>query len=347
MKKIWLLTFALVLTMSPLASFGQFIDLNESPFLYRPAETYNDCDTGQTPPGCFIDSVAPALGQPHRSVPIRIRMPRGTTGRLPLILWSHGGGLQDDGRILNGTWGRTLARAGYIVIHMSHRDHTPLERATVCQEFAAANQDECTNLPMATVYQPRDANVVLGALDWLEQNIPELNGRIDYTNIAVAGWSGGSMTAMALAGARFRLTGAANDVSFANPLPKAFLANSPQGPDYIGFKQDSWREISRPVLTATGAGDTTPGEDAPSRLVAFQVMPRGGKYQLYINHPATEHSTFNLENDAYPQFSQWLASYTLAYFDFYLRNKPLAGAFLISNRLPMFGSRKRVVITRK
>jgi hypothetical protein len=200
---------------------------------------------------------------------------------------------------------------------------------------------------MLSVYQPRDANVVLGALDTLEQNFPELSNRIDRNNIAVAGWSGGSLTAMALAGARFRISNTFSDVSFANPLPKVFLALSPQGPDYAGFKTDSWREIFRPVLTATGLGDTTKGEDAPSRLVAFKSMPPGKKYQFYINHPASNHGTFNLENEAFPQFSQWLASYSLAFFDAHLKNRTAAQAFLISNRLPVYASRKVVVIYRK
>lgn len=230
---------------------------------------------------------------------------------------------------------------------MSHREWTPTEREAVCNEFAAANMDECLNLPMIAVMQPRDANVVLGGLDWLEQNVPQLNGRIDRNNISVAGWSGGSLTAMAMAGARFRLTNASNDVSFANPLPKVFLALSPQGPNFAGFKTDSWREIFRPVLTATGQSDITKGEDAPSRLVAFQSMPPGKKYQLYINHPAAGHSTFNLENEDFPQFSQWLASYALAYFDAHLKNRTGAQAFLISNRLPIYGSGKIVRIYRK
>lgn len=211
---------------------------------------------------------------------MRIRMPLNAPAgaRLPLILWSHGGGRNNNGRMLNARWGRTLARAGYIVIHMSHREWTPTEREAVCNEFAAANMDECLNLPMIAVMQPRDANVVLGGLDWLEQNVPQLNGRIDRNNISVAGWSGGSLTAMAMAGARFRLTNASNDVSFANPLPKVFLALSPQGPNFAGFKTDSWREIFRPVLTTTGQSDITKGEDAPSRLVAFQSMTPGKKY---------------------------------------------------------------------
>jgi len=345
MKKIWFLTFTFVFSIMPLAASGQ-ISIIDSPFLYKAPESYNDCDNSPTPV-CFIDSVAPDLSGQHRSVPVRVRIPQNTTGRLPLILWSHGGGLQDAGRALNETWGRTLTRAGYIVIHMSHRDHTAVQRAAVCLEFNAADQDECTNLPMVAVLQPRDANTVLAALDWFEQNIPALSGRIDRNNIAVAGWSGGSLTAMALAGARFHITDAFSDVGFANPLPKVFLANSPQGPDYTGFKADSWREIARPVLTATGPGDATPGEDAPSRLVAFRAMPPGKKYQLYINHPDTIHATFNLENTDHPEFSQWLASYTLAYFDSYLKNRPVAGAYLISSRLPLQGSRRTVSIYRK
>lgn len=340
MKKIWLFAFATVISMMPLAALGQ-VTIVDSPFLYKPTENYNDCDNNV----CFIDTVV--VNQQHRDVPIRIRYPRGATGRLPFILWSHGGGANDNGRELNETWGRTLARAGYIVVHMSHRTWTPAQRAAVCMEFAVTNQDECLNLPMTTVYQPRDASAVLGALDTLEQNFPELSNRIDRNNIAVAGWSGGSLTAMALAGARFRISNAFNDVTFANPLPKVFLALSPQGPDYAGFKSDSWREISRPVLIATGSSDSTKGEDAPSRLVAFRSMPPGKKYQLYINHPATIHATFNLENTDYPQFSQWLASYTLAYFDGYLKIKSPGLAFLISNRLPLYASRKLVMISRK
>lgn len=342
MKRNLLLVFVSVIWMTLTVS-GQ-ITIIESPFLYKPSENYNDCEN-QNPSSCYLDTVV--LNTVHRNVPIRIRFPRGTTGRLPLILWSHGGGANENGRALNETWGRTLARAGYIVIHMSHLPWEERDRAAACLEFAATSQSECLALPMIALYQSRDANAVLGALDAIEQSFPALNNRIDRNNIAVAGWSGGSLSAMALAGARFRLSNTFNDVSFANPLPKVFLALSPQGPNYAGFKTDSWREIFRPVLIATGLGDSTKGEDAPSRLVAFQSMPPGRKYQLYINHPASIHGTFNLENENFPQFSQWLASYTLAYFDAYLKNKSAGQAFLISTRLPLYASRKVVVISRK
>lgn len=342
MKKIWLLALLVVVFILPLAASGQ-VNIINSPFIYKPAENYTDCDNNNV---CFIDTEI--ANQQHRNVPIRIRYPRNAPpGRLPFILWSHGGGFNNNGRQLNETWGRTLAKAGYIVVHMSHRTITQAQGTAVCAEFGVTILNECSNFSFLTVFQPRDAGVVLGALDVIEQTVPALNNRIDRDKIAVAGWSGGSLTAMALAGARFRLSDTFTDVSFMHPLPKAFLALSPQGPDYLGFKTDSWREIFRPVLTATGQGDTTKGEDAPSRLVAFRSMPPGKKYQLYIKHPATNHTTFNLENEDFPQFSQWLASYTLAFFDSHLKNNSVAGTFLISNRLPLYGSRKTVLIARK
>ena len=340
MKKVWLLTFAFVIALIPFAASAQ-ITILDSAFLYKPQESYNDCENGS----CFVDAVVP--NQQHRNVPIRIRFPRNTPpGRLPLILWSHGGGPNEFGREINVTWGRTLARAGYIVIHMSHF-WTPEQRAAACAEFAVANEQDCLDFPMGSLFRPRDANVVLGALDWIEQNFPELADRIDRSNIAVAGWSYGSFTTMALAGSRIRFSDAFNDVSFMNPLPKAFLALSPQSSSAWGYKPDSWREITRPVLFATGAADVAQNDDPTTRRVPFQSVPRGKKYELYINHPAAIHETFNLETEMPPTFSQWLASYALAFLDGNLKNRPDGQVYLISNRLPLQGSRKTVSIYRK
>lgn len=345
MKRNLLFVSAFVLSiMMPLFSASGQITIVNSPFLYKPTENYNDCDN-QNPPSCYLDTTV--ANQAHRDVPIRIRFPRGATGQLPLILWSHGGGANDNGRAINETWGRTLARAGYIVVHMSHRPWTPAERAAACLEFNVTSEKECLAFPMLSLYRPRDANVVLGALDAIEQAFPVLSNRIDRNNIAVAGWSYGSFTVMTLAGARIRFSDTFNDVSFANPLPKVFLALSPQSSSAWGYKPDSWREISRPVLFGTGAADSAQNDPPEVRLIPFQSVPPGKKYQFYISHPAAIHETFNLENEDFPQFSQWLASYSLAYFDGYLKNRTTAQAFLISNRLPIYASRKVASISRK
>ncbi len=334
------LLIILALLVFPVAAFGQ-ITIANSPFLYRPSTAFPDCDAST----CFIDTVVP--NQQHRDVPVRIRYPRGTTGPLPLILWSHGGGPDENGRVQNETWGRTLARDGYIVIHMSH--FWSLEQlAAACLEFGVTSPGECgNNFPMGSLYRPRDANVVLGSLDFLEATFPELNNRIDRDRIAVAGWSYGSTTAMTLAGTRLRFSDSFTDVSFSNPLPKVFLALSPMAASEFGLKADSWREVTRPVLIATGASDYAGPDNPVNRRNVFQSVPSGQKYELYINHPAAEHTTFNLENADYPIFSQWLASYSLAYLDAKLKGNTLAGNYLISGRLPTFGSQKVVKLQRK
>lgn len=330
------LSFAVSLSAS--ASFGQLppIEIPDSPFLYKSAENYNDS---------FISSQV--NDQAHnRLLPIKIRFPLGATGRLPLIIFSHGGGADDNGREQSSTWGRTLARAGYIVVHISHITGQLGDRQAMCVEFDVTSQKECDNFPILSVWRPRDANAVLAALDELERNNPEISGRIDRNNIGVAGRSYGSLTAMTLCGATLRLSDTYNNVSFANPMVKVGLALSPQGPGIYGWEEDSWLTVNRPLLSATGKGDVD-DVDPTSRLQPFSLMLPTKKYQFYIDHPAANHETLNLNNAATPQFHQWLVSYSLAFLDANLKNRQSAQGYLISNRLPLQGSRKTVVIARK
>jgi hypothetical protein len=61
-------------------------------------------------------------------------------------------------------------------------------------------------------------------------------------------------------------------------------------------------------MTMTGLNDTTPGEDAPSRLIPFELMPAGAKYRFFINDLAATHDTFNLNDDLRPEFADWIKS---------------------------------------
>jgi predicted dienelactone hydrolase len=320
------------------SAFAQVTIVN-SPFLYQPSENY----TMATLDNYNVQDTAH-----NRTIPIFIRYPLEATGQLPMVLWSHGGGADVNGKYGNVDWGTTLARAGYIVVHLSHVPRTQAERIAQCAEFGVPNQQECANLFGALeVDRPRDANAVLADLDGIENAFPQIRGRIDRNRIAVCGHSYGAYTTMTVAGGRVELTPTFNDVSFANPLPKVFMALSPQGPGRFGWKEDSWREVLRPVLTATGSNDNTQGEDAPSRVIPFERMPPTKKYRFYINHPDSTHDTFNLNNDAHPEFGQWLASYGLAFLDANLKNNSAAQAFLISPRLSLYASRKVATISRK
>jgi len=339
LKNVFLVIGFVVISLGLAQSLSAQLAIPNSPFLYKPVEDYNDCDQDNN---CFLDATIP--NATHRDVPIRVRWPRNTTGRLPLIVFSHGGEPNENGREINIRWGRTLAKAGYIVIQMSHF-WTPEQRIAACVEFGVSEND-CPQFRMGSLFRPRDANVVLGALDWIEQNLPGLASRIDRSNIAVVGWSYGSITAQTLNGARLNLAPTATDVSFANPLPKVFMGLSPQSSSEWGFKADSWREMTRPILYITGNGDFAQNDDPISRRVPFASVPRGNKYELFINSVGATHDTFNIEGSV-EIMNIWVATYALAYLDASLKNQALAGAYLISNRLPMYGSQKYVQIQRK
>lgn len=330
-----ILTFLFVIVFDLSAQ----VTIVDSPFLYKPAENY----TMATLDGYNVQDTAHA-----RTIPIFIRYPANTTGPLPMVLWSHGGGADPNGKYGNVDWGTTLARAGYIVIHMSHLGRTQAERIAQCTEFGVPDPQQCSNLfGSLEVDRPRDANAVLADLNGIENAFPQIMGRIDRNRIAVCGHSFGAYTTMTLAGGRVEITPQFNDLSFANPLPKVFMALSPQGPGRFGWKEDSWREVYRPVLTMTGLADSVLGEDAPSRVIPFERMPPGKKYRLYINDPDATHNTFNLNNNARPEFGQWIASYGLAFLDANLKSNTTAQSFLISNRLGLYGSRKVTTISRK
>ena len=190
-----------------------------------------------------------------RDIPVLIRWPRGATGAAPVIVWSHGGGADPDGRLGNRDWGAFLAQSGYIVIHQSH-------------------------LPWNSVASP--------------------------------------------------------DVSFLDPRPRCFLALSPQGPGRFGWKDDSWREIFRPVMTMTGLGDYSNGEQAPDRLVPFERMPPPDKFRVFLDSTNALHLTFNLNGSGPNDSSAYLTSAGLAFFDAFLRDRPEARAWLSSAHLPLW-----------
>jgi len=165
------------------------------------------------------------------------------------------------------------------------------------------------------VDRPRDAKAVLDDLDAIENFFPAIKGRINRNAIGVAGHSFGSYTAMTLAGGRVNLAGAPGhtDDSFADARPKAFLALSAQGPGHFGWKENSYREVTRPVMFQTGLGDYVgEAEQAPSRVRPHRLVAPGDNFLFFINSLDATHNTFNLNNNGRPEFGQWIVSAGLA-----------------------------------
>jgi predicted dienelactone hydrolase len=285
--------------------------------VYEPARTY---DVGVLDGFTVVDAAR------DREVDVRVRYPIGRDDPAPVVVFSHGGGPRPRGTFGNDAWGETLASAGYVVVHLNHSlDRADFVRA--CSAIGLLGRG-CSIVAATQWLRPGDAAVVLGSLDQIVGAFPELDGRVDTATVAMAGHSFGAYTTMTVAGARVDLGPQLPDASFADPTPAAFLALSPQGPGRLGFTADSWRDLDRPVMTVSGAGDDTPAEQAEERRIPFERMPPGDKFAVWLSDPAATHATFNLSNPGEPELESWVAAAALAFLDAQLTGDPVAEAWL-------------------
>nr|MCU0635680.1 hypothetical protein [Gemmatimonadaceae bacterium] len=288
-----------------------------------------------------------------RTIPVLVRYPAGSTGPLPLVLWSHGGDKSATGKYANSDWADALVSAGYIMVSMSHLPRTDAERARLAVEFGLPVA-AITAAVEANIDRPRDAIATLNALRAIEAAFPALAGRIDYGRIGLGGHSRGAYTVRASSCARVDLPGHP-DYSFLDPSRptntpltvqvRAVLANSPQGPGRFGFSTTSWRECLRPDLTQTGDGDNT-DEVAADRIKPFDLMPAGDKYRMYIADRNTSHDTFNLNNPAQPRLEAYVRSTGVAFLDAYVKGLPTARAYLTGGVLARSSGGVATIVTR-
>ncbi|MEY9842875.1 alpha/beta hydrolase family protein [Streptacidiphilus sp. EB103A] len=149
-----------------------------------------------------IDTTAPVLSYspvvlpvPGRPVDLEVRVtaPQSGTG-LPVILLSHGHGASNNLSSLNGyaPIANLWAAAGFVVIQPTHLSSRTLSR-------------QLADTPGAPFFWPsraQDMTDILDRLEVIENTVPQLAGRIDHDQIAVAGHSLGAHTATLLLGAR-------------------------------------------------------------------------------------------------------------------------------------------------
>ncbi|HEX7151659.1 MAG TPA: alpha/beta fold hydrolase [Thermoanaerobaculia bacterium] len=214
--------------------------------------------------------------QRNKDIELSIEYPtRG--GPSPLIVWSHGFGGSSRGYVgLSSYW----AANGYVVIKPTHADTgRPLTEAA---DLGASQT------PADWRNRVADMRVILDSLDRLEQQYPELQGKIDRERIGVGGHSYGAQTAMLLAGAR------AGGEAFADPRIDAVIAMSPQGPTpALGLTTESWRDVRGPILYMTGSLDQGADESqGPEwRRQAFELSPAGDKW--FVSIEGARHMSFS------------------------------------------------------
>src|SRR3954451_983091 len=127
-------------------------------------------------------SVSPVvLSAPGRAVDLQMRVSAPVTGsELPIILLSHGHGFSNNLSSLNGyaPLANLYAADGFVVIQPTHLSSRTL----------SLNSDD----PEAPLYwrsRAQDMTRILDGLEAIESAVPELDGRVDRTKVAVVGHS--------------------------------------------------------------------------------------------------------------------------------------------------------------
>ena len=306
-----------------------------------PASTSNEYKIPHTYQVKVFDNYVVRDAKRNRKFSILVRYPVDAPSPLPLIVWSHGGGPNDNGHHGYNEWGTTLARAGYAVIHIAHADDdfnahcAPLKIPVNECDVSHLTKEVSEGGTIGALWynRPRDASAVIDDLDNIER---AANLKLDRNRIGAAGHSGGAHTIMSLAGALIDVSPSVHNLSSVDARFKALIANSPQGVGRLGMTTTSWDKISVPLMIVTGAADTSQGEEATARLDPFKYIAPGTKYQLYIDSPKATHATFGLSPDGTPELQIYVAGNAIVFFDAYVRGLPEAKAWINSDKMSLW-----------
>lgn len=328
----------------------------------------------------FVDTYVEDPARANHPVPLRVRYPLGATGARPVVIWSHGGTttIVDEARtraagftVSHGQQdsvrrSESFVRAGYVVIHVGRLQPRSLTQAQLQDCLNAGvivggivSPDEtalsaCRTFTGFHRYGPLNVAFVAGLLSQYRVGmLPGFSGTLDRERIVVGGWSGGSESALNVAGAAQRWDARFGGTSLTQPpvaVPGvvAFFTDGPRGPDWAGYKsgfqEDSAYGIdARPILFNSARDDRSTGDGAAvARTSQFFGAAKGGKVLSWSWTPAAEggpnHGTVDI-NDDDPAYDgcdtalrelhcRWLENLGVAFLDAAVRGLPPALAWM-------------------
>lgn len=317
---------------------GNTVDggLPPSAALYQPPRRYEiDLVDGE-----ITYTSTDALFTAERTIPLRVRTPRGATGALPAVIVIHGGGFDDRGHTKIPDWGAVVATSGYVAINFGNSTD---EAGAHCQPLGIPIEDcdrEAFERPVSEggtlgswfYTRPRDASAILDQLAYVE----ELAGvTIDRDRLGVLGWSAGAHATMLLAGATVDVSPSVHEMPSRDERFRAYVANSPQGVDQSGWTESSWGGVAVPMLVQTGSRDGNTAEDIAGRLHPFNHLNGPDVYQSFIEDETATHDLFGLTQDTPGVVGTelYVASAAVAFLDAYVLERPEARAWLQSGAL--------------
>jgi dienelactone hydrolase len=213
-------------------------------------------------------SVSPiVLSAPGRDVDLQLRVSAPVTGsQLPVIVFAHGFGSSMDGYApLANFW----ASHGFVVIQPTFLDSRTLSSNPPAThgEAVKAFLDDPRKLIMWR-YRVEDMKRILDQLDFVEDSLPGLKGRIDRSRIAAAGHSFGAQTTALLLGAKLVGPDRILEEDFSDSRIKAGVllsaagrggdALSPFALEHFPSLNLSYAQVKTPTLVVAGDKDNSP-----------------------------------------------------------------------------------------
>ena len=236
------------------------------------------------------------LTRPDGSVlPIKVRYPKGADGKLPILVFSHGAGGSSEAF---AGLSMHLATHGWVVILPTHTDSIKLRRAKGEKDAAKILLDRKELVKNVKPHErAADCSEILDEIDAIQKKIPELldkdgKGKVDLEKAAIGGHSAGALTAQIGIGVKVRKQGALEPRSYGDERFKAAVIVSGQGTTNLMFTDQSWSEVSKPMLVITGSEDQIAiSNDTPkSRREPYEKAKGGDKYLVFIE--GATHSSY-------------------------------------------------------
>jgi predicted dienelactone hydrolase len=216
---------------------------------------------------------AASLSDPQRNRRLELTIEYPTrAGSYPVIVFSTGFGPPSRTYVSLSSY---LASHGYVVMKVGHPETRP-DVTDLAEVWKGQTAEQWGN-------RARDLSYVIDSFATLQQQYPEISGKIDVARIGVSGHSYGAFAAMLVAGVQTFANGAPN--SYADQRVRAALVMSPQGPgERRGLTNDSWLAVRVPILYMTGSSDRglDESENETWRRQAFELSPAGDKWFVSI-----------------------------------------------------------------
>jgi predicted dienelactone hydrolase len=265
-------------------------------------------------------------GQRNREVPFKIYYPKSATGKLPIIIFSHGlGGSREGYSYLGKYW----AAHGYVSVHLTHHGSDTEAVANAPGETLRERAGPLATDPMNAINRCVDVKFAIDELtDESGDDKFPLKDRLDLSSIGMAGHSFGANTTMLVSGELTR-TGR----SFTEDRIKCAIALSPPIAVPKAMYDKVYANVGIPLFDVTGTKDDSPiGETmAPDRRVPFDHVVNIPAY--LITFEGATHMTFagprrNLAaSDLDLHVQKLVQQGTTAFWDAYLRNDASAKAW--------------------